>query len=226
MVTEVFQDIEVSQCIPVSNISKRPTHSRHRQITRLFCKQLTFAYPKSPELKFSEIDFKIGGLNCIVGRSGSGKSSFTNLLTDLFEPNSGEICYFSGDKPVPKNEISFSYCSQQPVIFDATVEENLISVPADFQNILKIIDISFVSKGYQIHSKNLSGGERQRIGIARALNVKSDIYIFDEPTAALDDHNVQKFIKGITNFSKENLVIIVTHDDRLILKADRLLSLN
>lgn len=226
MVAEVFQELEVTQSILVKNASQRPTYSPNRQVTRVLCKKLKFSYPKSPELQFDGIDFKIGGLNCIIGRSGSGKSSFTNLLTDLFKPNSGDICYFSHDNPVPTDEVSFSYCSQQPVIFDATVEENLIGKPADFRSISQIVDIDFVSKGHPIHSKNLSGGERQRIGIARAINVNSDVYIFDEPTAALDDANVQKFISGIIEFSKENLVIIVTHDDRLIAKADRLLNLN
>jgi|GEM_PF-3584698 len=226
MVAEVFQEIKIMQNITVKNVSQRPTHPADRLITRVWCRGLKFSYPNSPELKFDEIDFEIGGLNCIIGRSGSGKSSFTNLLSNLFKPNSGDIRYFSYGNSIPTDEVSFSYCSQQPVIFDATVEENLISEPANFHSISKVVDIDFVSKGHRIHPKNLSGGERQRIGIARAINVKSDVYIFDEPTAALDDHNVRKFVLGIIEFSKKNLVIIVTHDDRLIVKAERLFHLS
>jgi len=226
MVAEIFQEIEVAESIPLKSTSKRPAPRGDRQITRVCCKELKFSYPNSPELQFDEIDFEIGGLNCIVGRSGSGKSSLTNLLSNLFNPNSGDIRYFAHDNPIPTDEVSFSYCSQQPVIFDATVEENLINKPANFHTISKVVDIDFVSTGHRIHSKNLSGGERQRIGIARAINVKSDVYIFDEPTAALDEHNVRKFILGIIEFSKKNLVIIVTHDDRLIVKAERLINLS
>ena len=67
---------------------------------------------------------------------------------------------------------------------------------------------------------NLSGGEKQRLSIARALVKKSLIYIFDEPTAALDTINEKRVKDTIEELSKESLVIIITHNLSLLNKAD------
>ena len=225
MVSEIFEEMELGQSVAIIDGSVRLPYIPNRSITRLTSEQVKFSYVNAQELQYKNIDFKISELNCIVGRSGSGKSSLTNLLTDLFQPNSGTIKYYANDLEVPTREITFSYCSQQPVIFDGSVEDNLIERPIDYQTIFEVVNLDFLSDLKIINPKKLSGGERQRIGIARALNVKSDIYIFDEPTASLDDANVQKFITGIVNFSKNNLVIIVTHDARLISQSQNILNL-
>ena len=88
-----------------------------------------------------------------------------------------------------------------------------------------MVDLDFLKNIDVIDPKKLSGGERQRLGIARALNVKSDIYIFDEPSASLDEINVKKFVTGIVNFSKTNIVVVVSHDEKLISESQNILRL-
>ena len=93
-------------------------------------------------------------------------------------------------------------------------------------SISDFVDLQFLKTKKDMHIKNLSGGERQRIGIARALTTKSSIYIFDEPTASLDDENARKVIEGLKHFAQNNLVLLVTHDARLMKKSRKVLRLN
>ena len=88
------------------------------------------------------------------------------------------------------------------------------------------VDLNFLNNKSEIYTANLSGGERQRIGIARALNSPSSIYIFDEPTASLDQVNADKLITKLKSFSRSHLVIVVTHDPRMISEGDNILNLN
>jgi ABC-type multidrug transport system fused ATPase/permease subunit len=225
MVQEIFEELELGQSSAVVNISTRPPSALKKEITRVNCNQMKFSYQNSTVLKFQNFEFKIGELNCIVGRSGSGKSTLTSLLTNLFKPESGAVNFYSYNQEIPRSKITFSYSAQQPVIFHGSVQDNLIATPVDYETILNVVDLDFLKNIEVIDPKKLSGGERQRLGIARALNVKSDIYIFDEPTASLDEINVKKFVKGILNFSKTNIVVVVSHDEKLISESQNILRL-
>jgi ATP-binding cassette subfamily B protein len=77
------------------------------------------------------------------------------------------------------------------------------------------------------NGKNLSGGQRQRLAIARALYVDAPIYLFDEPTAALDEISEKRFFQILQELRDlGKLVILVSHDSRLIAFADRVYTIN
>ena len=70
----------------------------------------------------------------------------------------------------------------------------------------------------------MSGGEKKRISIARGLLREAKIYIFDEPTNDLDNKNAQNVIKQINKLKKNAIVIVVSHDERVMKKADQLIE--
>ena len=76
----------------------------------------------------------------------------------------------------------------------------------------------------QNFENQLSGGEKKRIGISRALLKDADVYIFDEPTNDLDSKNANYILEEIQSLKQNAIVIVVSHDDRVIDKADRLVK--
>ena len=167
----------------------------------------------------------MGELNLIAGKSGSGKTTLTDIITGLLQPSDGKIEFSLNGKKIKSKAITFAYCSQSPVIFDDDL--SFFSDKTTGQKILKeAVDLNFLKNKTQLHVGILSGGEKQRIGIARALVSQSKIYIFDEPTASLDKLNASLLIKKLESFALSNLVIVVSHDPRLISSSTNMLNLN
>jgi ATP-binding cassette, subfamily B, bacterial PglK len=199
-------------------------------INRIEFKNVDFKYDKSKNYIFKNLSIrfeakkKIG----IFGKSGSGKSTFLDLLTGLLTPSSGEILI--GEKNL-SNETDFfwkkklSYISQDTYLFDTSILNN-IALSDQFSKVdrkhaedcakkAKIHDFIISNGGYDKHvgerGVRLSGGQKQRIGIARALYKKSDIIIFDEATNALDNQTEEEVFKSIYELNKNLTVIIVSH---------------
>ena len=158
-----------------------------------------------------------------MGKSGSGKSTFLNLLSGSVKPQNGEILFFKNKKKLfPK----ISYLHQEYSLFDSSIAENIaFGIPKEkidyqyLENVLikaEIFDYVFSLKN-NIHELvgengcNLSTGQRQRIALARALYFKPDILLLDEPTSALDFITEKKIINTIINLSKDITVIMSTH---------------
>lgn len=192
-------------------------------------------------------DFPKDRLIMLMGRSGSGKTTFMNILSTLDDVTSGDIIYDPGDG----NTRSFSNMSVKDkenlrrykigFVFQSVA---LIPVMTAYEN----IDFGLRTAGYEGNRDEriqevlekvgladrakhfpaeLSGGERQRIAIARAMAHKPDILFADEPTGALDTTTgiyIADLFKNMTR--TENLtVIMTTHDIRLSELADKLIQL-
>ncbi|MBP3718362.1 MAG: ABC transporter ATP-binding protein [Eubacterium sp.] len=192
-------------------------------------------------------DFPKDRLIMLMGRSGSGKTTFMNILSTLDDVTSGDIIYDPGDG----NTRSFSHMSVKDkenlrrykigFVFQSVA---LIPVMTAYEN----IDFGLRTAGYEGNRDEriqevlekvgladrakhfpaeLSGGERQRIAIARAMAHKPDILFADEPTGALDTTTgiyIADLFKNMTR--TENLtVIMTTHDIRLSELADKLIQL-
>lgn len=182
-----------------------------------------------------------GEFVAVIGSSGSGKSTLLNLLGGLDSPTSGcvyingvNLCAFTEDEMTEfrrKNiGIVFQNYNLVPVL---SVYENIV-LPSQLNG--DALDESFMGeildelgireKLNQMPGK-LSGGQQQRVAIARALYTKPMILLADEPTGNLDSKTSEEVIGLIQRVSRKfgQTVIVVTHDERVAQKADRIIRI-
>lgn len=189
---------------------------------------VSFAYEDGIEV-ISSVNLTIdkGKPFAIIGRSGSGKSSFVNLLLRLYDPTSGSIKLDGVDiKDYDLNDLRdhIAYVPQMPLLFKDTIMENIrigniqatdaqVLQAAKKANALEFIETFPNSFNTEIGEKGstLSGGQRQRIAIARALIKDASILIFDEATSALDHKNKMKILSQIREM-KDKIIIFISHD--------------
>ena len=169
----------------------------------------------------------------ITGHNGSGKSTLTKIIMGIIKPTSGKIVLNGVDitnKTIDERaNMGLNYAFQQPVLFDgitvkdlidiATKQENSISKACEYLSIVGLCAKEYVNRGYD---KTLSGGEQKRIELAIALAKKGDCLIFDEPEAGID---LWSFEKLNALFKKDKLFIIISHQEKLLSNADKILVL-
>ena len=164
----------------------------------------------------------------IIGESGSGKSTFVDLLIGLHKPKTGEIFIDgkSGLQMKQKWRNNIGYVSQSIYLTDDTIENNIAlgvlesDINKDkISEILKQVRLEDLIKELElgIHTKvgergvQLSGGQRQRIGIARALYHNPEILILDEATSALDSETEMEVMKSLNYFKGKKTIIMIAH---------------
>ncbi len=173
----------------------------------------------------------------IIGVSGSGKSTLLNILAGVIEPNHGTVSHFGRDfKSLKESEREEIRRKDLGIIFQShylfrgfTGRENLevasilSGEPIDME-MLKSFNIDSV-----IEQKvtQLSGGQQQRLSIARVLTKKPKIIFADEPTGNLDQESASHVMENLFNYvkSKKAGVVLVTHDEKLAGKCDRVFRL-
>lgn len=182
--------------------------------------------------------FEKGKMTVIYGESGCGKSTIMKVLCGLCEKVSGDIIINDSDK-IPTAYLitdKMSVTMQSPFIFNRDVKLNVLYPDGQiYKGAKDIIELFSMEKLYnrkfneekQQNLENmLSGGEKKRVCIARGLLKPADIYIFDEPTNDLDAKNANNVIRQINKLKKKAIVIVVSHDERVMKKADNLIKMN
>lgn len=197
----------------------------------LSTKNLTFGYSLHHKFNFPDLHCNPTQTLLILGNSGSGKTTYLNLLGLLIQPTSGEIT-INGTECVSLNSkqivdfraLNIGLVYQKPYFINSlSVIDNLLLANYLSNKKLNVEKARTLSKtlGFsEMLSKNvqeLSGGEQQRVCIARALMNDPKIILADEPTSALDDTNCEKVISLLKNQSEAigAALVIVTHDQRL-----------
>jgi ABC-type bacteriocin/lantibiotic exporter with double-glycine peptidase domain len=179
-----------------------------------------------------------GNLVAIVGASGSGKSTFIDLLLGFLKPDTGTILVDGSprtDENLEHFQTLFSHVPQNIYLIDGSIEENItlnsFDDNVDRFRLTKCINQSglsdFVSSlplGIDTlvgeNGSWISGGQRQRIGIARALYKGSEILVLDESTSALDSDTERFVIMNLQKLKSDITIIIVTHNEYVIRSAD------
>lgn len=176
-----------------------------------------------------DINFSVntGDVTCIIGASGSGKSTMLRCINLLEEPTGGEVIYNGQNiletKNIPAYRAKVSMVFQSFNLFDnMTVLKNCMIgqrkvLKADKETAEREAKFYLEKVGMlpYINAKprQLSGGQKQRVAIARALAMKPDVILFDEPTSALDPQMVGEVLEVIKKLAGEGLtMIIVTHE--------------
>jgi putative ABC transport system ATP-binding protein len=170
----------------------------------------------------TDVTASIGGGRCtaLVGPSGAGKSTLLRLLNRFDDPTSGVVC-FRGQPVLDLDVLDLrrrvGLVAQRPTLLESTVRQELrVAVPdlpdetaADL--LLRTgLDDAFLDRA----SRTLSGGEAQRVCLARALTVKPEVLLLDEPTSSLDAAAAVAVEGTIARLAKEEglTVVLVSHD--------------
>ncbi len=203
---------------------------------------LTFSYGDELVVKGVEVEVPKGAKLGVVGESGAGKSTLVSLLLRFYDPTKGRITIDGVDI----REVSFeslrghmALVSQEVVIFDQTVEENIAcgKLNASREEIVEAAKaanahefIENLPEGYDTRlgeqGMRLSGGQRQRIAIARAFVRQAPILILDEATAALDSKAESEVQAAIDRLEEGRTVICVAHRLSTLRGMDRIIVLS
>jgi len=201
------------------------------------------SYNNSQTLLYEKTSIKIekNKTTLILGKSGTGKSTFLNIVLGLIEINKGQVYYDDIDISLyDKNTIrdSIGFVNQEPVIFNLSIRENLKIRNRSISDLTInnfLIDFSLttifadkkINLDYMIDEKssNLSGGEKQRIAIIREIIHKPKILILDEPTSSLDYDNKKIIVDYLKKIKNNTTIIIVSHEDEYIDIADNIYEL-
>jgi ATP-binding cassette subfamily B protein len=202
--------------------------------------KVSFQYKDGLEL-FNEKSLFIEGREKIglVGFSGSGKTTFVQLIMGLYKLKAGKILIDGQD--ISKISLAslrkeISFIQQDPILFHRTIKENIAYGKFDATD-EEIIEASIkahahdfiinMAEGYNSTvgemGTKLSGGQRQRIAIARAILRKAPILIMDEATSALDSLTEKKIQESLTYLMQGKTVIVIAHRLSTVLHMDRII---
>ena len=195
------------------------------EINEICIENVSFSYDNGGDiLKEAYASFMLGNLNCVMGPSGSGKSTLFKLLMDDYHLQGGKIKCLTktGNEAEVKDNISL--VPQENIFFTDSIFENLVlgqeinkeKVYEVCRNCSIYDDIVSLENGFDTvisnGINNFSGGQIKRLSIARSILRNKDILLLDEPTAGLDSDNADCVMECIRKYSKDRLVIMITHD--------------
>ena len=184
---------------------------------------------------------KKGEFVAIIGSSGSGKSTLLHLIGGVDRPSSGKVLVDNTDiYQLNETQLAIFRRRQIGLIYQfynlipiLTVEEN-ITLPmlldehkVDQKQFNDIVSALGLNNRLSHLPNQLSGGQQQRVSIGRALISNPAIMLADEPTGNLDSKNSEEIMELLKMFNKtfNQTLIVITHDERIALQADRLISI-
>jgi len=194
------------------------------RITSLEFDNICYKYDNGKEVLW-DVNFKVesGDALAVVGRSGTGKTTFLRMLKSQLKPSWGNI-YVNKTHYEKVNKKSYinriAVLTQNVFIFDASIRDNIkFGKDLSDDDVEKFAKLSALGRmDLDTSAKDLSGGERQRMGLARALACEYDILILDEPTKELDADTESKIINNLKAIQEETgcIFIIITHSENIL----------
>ena len=190
-------------------------------------------------LKGFDLSLPDKGLVGIIGPSGSGKSTLMYCLSTLKKPTDGSIIYNGSELTEASNaererlrrmDFGFVFQKHYLVPYKSAVNNVMVAgvgkeqqIREKAEEILKNLGIK--EREFSKKPAKLSGGQCQRIAIARAVINDPKVIFADEPTASLDHENAFNVMKILKDYSKDRLVLVVTHDKSILKDSDRIIEM-
>lgn len=206
---------------------------------------VSFSYygSESNAVNSVSVSFAAGSVTGIVGGSGAGKTTLTDLILGVLMPNEGSIKIggLSPESAIKRWPGGISYVPQDVAIVDGTIRENVslgyLSDGSEDPFVWKALEVSQLSDFVKSlpegldsqvgdNGTRLSGGQRQRLGIARALFTMPRLIVLDEATSALDGNLELELSDAIKNLRGEVTVILIAHRLSTLRSADQIIYLS
>ncbi len=202
---------------------------------------ISFSYKDNRVLENINLEIKKGEVIGIVGKTGTGKSTFIDILLGLIRPNSGHI--YIDDNKMNSNlfrrfRLSVSSVPQDYFLLDRTIEENITfgKSKVDYNLLNKVVNIAMLkdlinSLKYGLktfvgeNGVRLSGGQKQRLAIARALYKNHSLLILDEATSSVDSETEKNILKNIVNNNPKITVLMIAHRLQTLKNCDYILEI-
>ena len=175
-----------------------------------------------------DIDIHKGDVVCVIGVSGSGKSTFLRCLNLLEQPDGGQI-FFNGEDLMDKKTDLNLHRQKMGMVFQQfnlfphmTILKNLTFAPVMLKKMTKeqaeekameLLERVGLADRAGDYPNQLSGGQKQRVAIVRALCMEPEVMLFDEPTSALDPEMVGEVLEVMQRLAKQGMtMVVVTHE--------------
>ena len=216
----------------LKNIKKHHYTNTKKNITEfnsININNLSFKYKDQDNYLFENINIQLSKNKIIglIGETGSGKSTFVDLILGLLKPNQGNI--FLDENELDLNKISlndvFGYVQQNPYLYEDTILNNILFFNSEI-NQDKINSAVKISQLHQYieslplglntfigeNALTISGGQKQRISIARCLYNNPQLIIFDEATNSVNQEIENKIMGSLNEIKENKCILIVTHN--------------
>ncbi|HQT47147.1 MAG TPA: ATP-binding cassette domain-containing protein, partial [Acidocella sp.] len=219
-------------------------HARHPATCRgeVVFEGVGFGYsPENPVLQ--DISFALipGRTVALVGATGSGKTSISNLIPRFYDPAQGRITldgHDLRDLPLEWLRRQIGLVLQEPVLFQATIWENIayaragagraeaaaaaraVGVEDIFERLPDGLDTMVSERG-----QSLSGGQRQCVAVARAMLCDAPVVILDEPSSSLDASTEQRLMHALETLGRKRAALVIAHRLSTVMQADLILVL-
>ncbi|MDK3020009.1 ABC transporter ATP-binding protein [Pseudodonghicola flavimaris] len=205
-------------------------------------RDVTLNYGEAQVLRGLSLTAEAGKTTALVGASGAGKSTVFNLLTRLVDPQAGAVTVGDvavGDLSLGDLRGLFSVVSQDALLFDETLRENILLGRDDVseEDLKRVLDAAHVSDflaklpaGLDTlvgpRGSALSGGQRQRVVIARALLRNTPVLLLDEATSALDAQSEKVVQSALDQLSGGRTTLVIAHRLATIRNADKIVVMD
>ncbi|MBR1471486.1 MAG: ATP-binding cassette domain-containing protein [Lachnospiraceae bacterium] len=189
----------------------------------------------------ADLLLRAGTITGIRGRSGSGKSTLLNMLAGILCPTQGKVFYDDADLYAMEDRVLSGYRNSHigyipqgsSAISSLTIRENVLlpgmlkkstvaeaELEKEAERLMQQLGILHLAGEKPQH---LSGGELKRMSVARAMLLKPEVLLADEPTGDLDDENTEVFFRLMREYAGDgHIVLIVTHEENIRTHADQL----
>lgn len=169
------------------------------------------------------VDIHKGEFISLLGPSGCGKTTLLRVIADLLEPTSGEITIGGESPKEARLKQKYGMVFQSAVLYDwRTIVQNVmlpleimhISKEKRYKKAMQMLELVGLTDFAESYPRELSGGMQQRVGIARALAIKPEILLMDEPFSALDEFTREKLHDDLLKIWRKTnkTIVFVTHN--------------
>ena len=228
-----FQNIKSSEArisellaVPIEKNGKTKIYN----IEKISIEHLGFKFNNNTLYTDLNLSFKQNKIYGIEGKNGTGKTTLIDIIVGLYQQNyNGNIKF--NDILQENLDMKFLreqcvvYCFQKNDFLDSEIHEKLIKENTD---LLKKFNLEFSNHFIEsLREDNLSGGEKQKLNLLYCLSKQSStLMIFDEPSSYLDEETVKNLMAMINKIKKGKIIIIASHDRRVLKQCDTIISID